>query len=50
VLLRVRETPGHPIALVASVLLALGVLMMWRRLIVLAPASGGASARNVTGV
>jgi len=32
VLLRVRETPGHPLALVASVLLALGVLMMWRRL------------------
>jgi len=49
VVLRVRETPGHPIALVAAALLALGVAMMWRRLIVLAPvvlapASGGASA------
>ena len=33
VLLRVRETPGHPIALVAAVLLALGVGMMGRRLI-----------------
>jgi hypothetical protein len=33
VVLRVRETPGHPIALVAAALLSLGVLMMWRRLI-----------------
>jgi hypothetical protein len=32
VALRVRQTPGHPLALVAAVLLALGVLMMWRRL------------------
>lgn len=32
VLLRVRETPGHPIALAAALLLVLGVLMMWRRL------------------
>ena len=32
VALRVRETPGHPLALLASVLLAVGVLMMWRRL------------------
>jgi hypothetical protein len=32
VALRVRETPGHPLALLAAVLLALGVVMMWRRL------------------
>jgi hypothetical protein len=32
VALRMRETPGHPLALLASVLLAVGVLMMWRRL------------------
>jgi hypothetical protein len=49
ILLRVRETPGHPIALVAAALLALGVGMMWRRLVVLAPASGGASARRDSG-
>jgi hypothetical protein len=41
VLLRVRETPGHPIALLASVLLALGVGMLWRRLVVLAPRGSG---------
>ncbi len=46
VLLRVREAPGNPLALVAAVLLAVGVVMMWRRL---APASGGASARRVPG-
>lgn len=33
VLLRVRETPGNPLALAAALLLALGVLMMWRRLV-----------------
>jgi hypothetical protein len=32
VALRVRETPGHPLALLAALLLALGVVMMWRRL------------------
>jgi hypothetical protein len=32
VLLRVRQAPGNPLALLASVLLVLGVLMMWRRL------------------
>jgi hypothetical protein len=32
VALRVRETPGHPVALLAALLLAAGVLMMWRRL------------------
>ena len=32
VALRVRETPGHPLALLAALLLALGVGMMWRRL------------------
>jgi hypothetical protein len=37
VALRVRETPGNPLALLASVLLAVGVLLMWRRL---APAGG----------
>jgi hypothetical protein len=32
VALRVRQAPGHPLALLAAALLALGVLMMWRRL------------------
>ena len=32
VALRVRETPGHPLALLSALLLAGGVLMMWRRL------------------
>jgi hypothetical protein len=32
VALRVRETPGHPVALLAAMLLAVGVAMMWRRL------------------
>ncbi len=32
VLLRVRETPGNPIALMAAALLAIGVGMMWRHL------------------
>jgi hypothetical protein len=37
VALRVREAPGNPLALLAALLLAAGVLMMWRRLIALAP-------------
>ncbi len=32
VLLRVRETPGNPWALLAAVVLAIGTLLMWRRL------------------
>jgi hypothetical protein len=33
VVLRVRDAPGNPLALLAAGLLALGVLMMWRRLV-----------------
>lgn len=33
VLLRVRETPGNPWALAAAAVLALGVALMWRRLL-----------------
>jgi hypothetical protein len=33
VLLRVRETPGTPWALAAAVVLALGVALLWRRLV-----------------
>lgn len=32
VLLRARETPGHPWALAAAIALGLGVLLLWRRL------------------
>lgn len=32
VLLRVRETPGHPWALAAALVLGLGVALLWRRL------------------
>lgn len=39
VLLRVRETPGNPWALAAAATLALGTLLMWRRLV---PGAGGA--------
>ena len=38
VVLRARQTPGHPLALLAAALLALGVGMMWRRLAPRAPA------------
>jgi hypothetical protein len=33
ILLRGRHAPGNPWALLASLLLALGLLMMWRRFI-----------------
>jgi len=37
VLLRVRETPGNPWALLAALVLSLGVALMWRRLLPRAP-------------
>jgi len=39
ILLRHRRAPGNPIALLASLLLALGLLLMWRRFIPRASAS-----------